>query len=191
MTIVDGLPPGTTIEINAVLGYFVNVVRVPGGSLGGELQTWNAFLQMELDGTGSLTGFHRFVFMTVQGETHNAPHMLGHPAQSFATVLYQLQGQVVGDPDFDLLRVTAGTGFGLPSPGHTTLTQLHGGYWSVDSFFDITHRIDFVGHPGGHVSGMSGSTTGVDHFVAGQSFSSSVPNGTGVPCQTEWDSYKS
>jgi hypothetical protein len=29
----------------------------------------------------------------------------------------------------------------------------------VDSFFDITYRIDFVGAPGGALAGRSGSTT--------------------------------
>jgi hypothetical protein len=78
-----------------------------------------------------------------------------------------LFGQITGDPDFDLLRVVAGTDFGLPSPGHTTLTQLGGGSWAVDSFFDITYRIDFVGKPGGALSGMSGSTTGTIRFSVG------------------------
>ena len=41
--------------------------------------------------------------------------------------------------------------------------------FAVDSFFDITYRIDFVGHPGGHVGGMSGSTTGTIRMQAGQS----------------------
>src|SRR6185436_11446884 len=84
--------------------------------------------------------------------------------------MYKLQGQLpAGDPDFDLLRITAGTGFGLPSPGHTTLTQRPGGTWSVDSFFDITYRIDFVGHPGGHLGGMSGSTTATIRMATGSS----------------------
>jgi hypothetical protein len=74
--------------------------------------------------------------------------------------MYRIQGQFPpGDPDFDLLRITAGTSFGLPSPGHTTLTHTPDGNWSVDSFFDITYRIDFVGAPGGPLSGKSGSTT--------------------------------
>jgi hypothetical protein len=68
-----------------------------------------------------------------------------------------------------LLRITGGSGFGLPSPGHTTLTRLGpaGSNWNVDSFFDITYRIDFVGHPGGPFGGMSGSTTGTGRFVVG------------------------
>jgi hypothetical protein len=82
--------------------------------------------------------------------------------------MFSALGQITGDPDFDLLRITAGTGFGLPSPGHTTLTQLPGGNWNVDSFFDITYRIDFVGRPGGPLSGMSGSTTGTIRMGAGR-----------------------
>ena len=74
---------------------------------------------------------------------------------------------LAGDPDFDLLRITAGTDFGMPSPGHTTLRKQPGGDWAVDSFFDITYRIDFVGHPGGHVGGMSGSTTGTIRMQTG------------------------
>ena len=36
----------------------------------------------------------------------------------------RLQGELFGDPDFCTFRVTGGTDFGLPSPGHTTLTDL-------------------------------------------------------------------
>jgi hypothetical protein len=48
----------------------------------------------------------------------------------------------------------------MPSPGHTTLIRLPNGNWNVDSFFDIEYRIDFVGAPGGPLSGRAGSTTG-------------------------------
>ena len=80
---------------------------------------------------------------------------------TFDTDMTRLQGELPpGDPDFDLLRIVAGTGNGMPSPGHTTLTQLPNGNWNIDSFFDITYRIDFVGAPGGPYAGQSGSTTG-------------------------------
>src|SRR5207247_5123626 len=108
-------------------------------------------------------------------QTASAPRMPGQPLQSFDTEMLGLQAQLpAGDPDFDLLRITAGSSTGLPpSPGHTTLTQLPGGTWAVDSFFDITYRIDFVGHPGGPLAGRSGSTTATIRMAAGPNAASS------------------
>jgi hypothetical protein len=127
----------------------------------GEALQYSSTLKFWLHGTGTLAGFDRIVIISnVLNVVSNQARLPGSPVQSFDANLLQMQGQLPpGDPDFDLLRVTAGTDFGLPSPGHTTLTQQPGGNWAVDSFFDITYSIDFVGAPGGHVAGMSGSTT--------------------------------
>jgi hypothetical protein len=119
-----------------------------------------------LTGTGALLGYSRNInFPISAGETHSALRIPFSPSQSFNTDLYFMQGQIggSGDPDFDLLRITAGTGFGMPSPGHTIFTQA-AGTWTVDSFFDITYRIDFVGAPAGPFGGRSGSTTGTYRF---------------------------
>jgi hypothetical protein len=169
---IAGLPPGTTIQVGTQhLGFF-GITHQPGGVLGGEIENFASSLQLQLAGTGDLQGFHRMLEMQAQCQTHTAPRTPGEPVQSFDTEMFGIQGQIVGDPDFDLLRVTAGSGFGLPSPGHTTLTQLgggtRGGDWNVDSFFDITYRIDFVGAPGGPLGGMSGSTTGTIRMQTGQ-----------------------
>ena len=86
-----------------------------------------------------------------------------------------MQGQLFGDPDFDTLVITAGSGFGLPSPGETTLTDNGNGTFQVDSFFDVTYRIDFVGAPGSQLEGLSGSTTGTIQMGTGQ------PPAPGVP----------
>lgn len=160
MHIVDGLPPGSTIEVDPVLTGFGGIVRTPGGVLGGEILQFNASLLVQLQGTGALLGFSRNINIPVTVEIHNGPRIPATSPQSFPSELRKIQGQIIGDPDFDLLRITGGNDFGLPSPGHTTLTQQPGGGWAVDSFFDITYRIDFVGRPGGSLSGMSGSTTG-------------------------------
>jgi hypothetical protein len=152
--IIDGLPGGTTIDIAASLGQFNITNQGPGGTLAGDFQQWTGMLDFNpMLGTGTLLGFNRSISIPVQGETHTGPR-----SPSFASDLFLLHGQVIGDPDFDLLRITAGGGFGLPSPGNTTLTPA-GPNWSVDSFFDITYRIDFVGAPGGALAGRSGSTT--------------------------------
>lgn len=166
--IIDGLPPGTTIQLGAEHRDFFNSTSSPGGPLGGEVEQFSSGLFMQLTGTGDLTGYNRTVFIpNVQCMTATAPR--GGPSpQSFATDMMGIQGLLpVGDPDFDLLRITGGTNFGMPSPGHTTLTQLPGGNWNVDSFFDIDYRIDFVGRAGGPLGGMSGSTTGTIRMQTG------------------------
>lgn len=187
--IIDGLPPGTTIESSGPIQDISNVVRNPGGPLGGEVATFIARLVMNMAGTGGLAGFHRDILMPLQCQTHIGPRTPGEPVQSFDTDMFYLQGQLPpGDPDFDLLRITAGTGFGLPSPGHTTLTKQAGGGWAVDSFFDITYRIDFVGAPGGPLGGMSGSTTGTIRMQTCLTDTSGGQNCFNVQCgQTKLD----
>ncbi len=157
LVILDGLPGGSSIEIPASFDYYKNVYETSGGIFSGTIITFEAMLTLELSGTGGLAGYSRPIYLPIQVEMHTGPHS-GSPVQDFPSDLMRLQGQVGGDPDFDLLRITAGTDFGLPSPGHTTLTQLPEGDWQVDSFFDITYRIDFVGASGGPFDGLSGST---------------------------------
>ncbi|MCP4657499.1 MAG: hypothetical protein GY856_19005, partial [bacterium] len=59
---------------------------------------------------------------------------------------------------FELLEITAGEDFGLPSPGHTTLTyQEDTDSYVVDSFFDVNYRIHFVGTSGSALEGYEGT----------------------------------
>lgn len=184
MQIVDGLAPGDTIDIAALLKAPLLYEEIPGGSLGGtQAGGGGTLFNWQMTGTGTLLGFNRVINIpgasallsfpatpplnTQAGfEVHAAPRTLGDPLQCFDTVLFRLFGQITGDPDFDLLRVVAGNDFGLPSPGHTNLLQ-NGTNWEVDSFFDVTYRIDFVGAPGGALAGRSGSTTRTVRFSLG------------------------
>lgn len=179
MQIVDGLPLTAPIEIDAKLFGGTPISRGPGGLLSGDQIIATEMIAMDLKGTGSLSGLNRTVNIPVQEMIFTGPYTPGALTQSFPTEMVQLQGQLPpGDPDFDLLRITAGSGFGMPSPGHTTLTKLPGGNWAVESFFDITYRIDFVGAPGGQLAGMSGSTIATTRLKTG-----SLP----VPCTDEGD----
>ncbi len=175
MQIIDGLAVPDTIDCaptlqnfscaaNAVCSFAVpnlGICYAPGGSLGGEKSCANSTLNLVMQGTGALGAFNRNINLPIGLEIHTAPRTPFTPVQTFNTDLFRFFGQIanIGDPDFDLLRIVAGTDFGLPSPGQTKLTQLPSGQWAVDSFFDITYRIDFVGAPGGQLAGRSGSTT--------------------------------
>ncbi len=165
MVIINGLPAGATIDIAAIIANFASLLQVPGGALGGNKENWSVAAPLALTGTGPMLGFNRSLVMNMTGETHSAPRVAFAPSQSFNTDLYSMQGVIasIGDPDFDFLRITAGTGFGQPSPGHTIFTQ-SAGAWDVDSFFDIYYRVDFIGAPGGALGGLSGSTTGTYRF---------------------------
>lgn len=205
--IIDGLPPGTTIELGVSHRSFFcatctggandgqrcdddddcpgglcrnvtnpecsfNVLagcEEPGGTLGGEKECSGSELHLELTGTGDLDGYSRSIVLPVFFETHTAPRTPGDPVQSFDTAMFRLTGEITGDPDFDLLRITAGDDYGLPSPGHTTLRAPTGGgtrYW-IDSFFDITYRIEYTGAAGGPLDGFTGDSSGSIRMATG------------------------
>ncbi len=167
MAIIDGLPPGTWIQIDPTLHDFTDIMTSPGGSLGGEVHLFSAILDMAMTGHGDLAGFSRNISMPVFGEMHTGPRTPGDPVQTFPAEMFRLEGQVVGDPDFDFLGFVAGSDFGLPSPGEFTLTQLSDPDWWVESFFDITYYIEFVGAPGSALEGMSGITVGTCRMEQG------------------------
>ncbi len=178
MYIIDGLPPGTTIELDPILDSYLSIVRTPGGSLGGEIQQFDATLDLTVAGTGDLTGFNRHLAVPVSIEVHTAPRTAGDPMQLFPTVLFRLQGELFGDPDFCTFVMIGGTDYGLPSPGQTTLTELPSGDFAVDSFFDITYQIQFEGCPGSQLEDYMGTTTATIHVKQGDG----VPPATGACC---------
>jgi hypothetical protein len=162
MVISNGLPAGTTIEIDPTWDTFFNIVRAPGGLFpGGQIQNFDGILEMTMTGTGALAGFNRNIFMQVATTMHTAAPAPGAGVQEMDVQITSMQGQIFGDPDFDVLGLEAGFAFALPSPGETTLLRLGapGTDFVVESFFDINYRITFVGAPGSVLDGLGGVTT--------------------------------
>jgi hypothetical protein len=195
MRIIEGLPPNTTIELEPILMDFFcgeytacsmsipeEGCEAPGGSLGGDYHCFEATLDLTVTGTGDLAGFSRHLAVPVSCEVHTGPRNPGDPVQSFPTVMYRFSGELFGDPDFCTLRITAGTDFGLPSPGQTTLEELGGGLYNVDSFFDITYQIEFEGCPDSYyLADYSGTTTAMVRMKQG----SAEGSVTGACCGTD------
>ena len=199
LMIIEGLPPGTTIEMPAILMNFVcsappicgmglppGQCETAGGSLGGHGCCADATLDLTLTGTGDLTGFNRHLVVPVALEAHSGPRNPGDPVQTFPRDMYRLQGGIAGDPDFDTLIVTAGTDFGLPGPGETTLTELPSGDYAVDSFFDITYHIEFVGAPGSMLDGMAGTTIATSRIETGDGGPYDTLKWVQMPDESPW-----
>ncbi len=185
--IIDGLPPGTTIELAPIHKNFIcggDGSQVPcstlippgecetaGGGLNGNVDCFNSTLDLQATGTGLLEGYNRLISIPVSCEVHTGPRTPGDIVQSFNTDFFSLSGQITGDPDFDLLRVTGGTANGMPSPGHTTLVMMTPNQWSIDSFFDISYEIEFVGATGSLLEGFAGTTSDTIRMMAGSTLS--------------------
>lgn len=181
--IIRGLPAGTTIKLAPIHTNFIcrklGLCGTPGGILGGEKEIFNSDVILIAQGTGPgpVGNYQRTITLPLAAvETHTAPRTPGAPVQTFATEMFSLVGQISGDPDFDLLRIVAGTNFGYPSPGQTTLTQLDNGDWKVDSVFDVSYEITFQGSPNGIFKGMGGTSRGRTRMSA-----AAAPDVTTVP----------
>ena len=172
--IIDGLPDDTTIILEPIhldiicreLGQCGDGTTTGQGSLGGEIERAQSNLELHMSGTGSLAGFERTLTVPARFETHTAPRDLGAREQSFETAMWSLEGEISGDPDFSFLRIEAGEGFGLPSPGKTHLSRLSDGDFVVDSVFEIHYRITFEGDPDGRLRGFGGTTESSVEMVA-------------------------
>jgi hypothetical protein len=165
--IIDGLPAGTTIILKPIHRDFIcrqstgtTGCITPGGSLGGETETFGSVAVFQVSGTGALSGFNRVISVPLNTVVDSAPRALGAPVQTFQTDMRRIQGGISGDPDFNVLQIVGGTANGFPSPGSTTLTRQSNGTFNVSSSFNVGYSIYFEGAPGSKLEGLSGKTDG-------------------------------
>lgn len=140
---------------------FFNVTTAPGGLLGGEIERFDSTLVFQFTGTGPLEGWSRTVAIPAKSETHIGPRDPKAPTQSFDTLMYRIEGEIKGDPDFEYLSIVAGTGNGLDSPGHTTFYQQRDGSWLYESYFNIKYTASFRGASGSKLDGIEDTFEGV------------------------------
>jgi hypothetical protein len=165
ITMIDGLPEGTTLECMANLRDISLVSSEPGGYFGGTVDTFTGVLHLEIMGTGEFAGFHRNVDLDAYGVFHCDVRMPGDPVQEIQTDVYRLEADLAGDFDFKLLELEGGSVFLQPSPGWTTLTRLGpaGSDFAVDSFFDLHYRIMFEGNFYSELAQYRGITEGLNY----------------------------
>lgn len=136
--------------------------RVPGGSLGGDVETFDSTVSLRVvpdAGGASLAGFPT-VDIPVRSETHTSRQEPGMPRQVLTTTMWSLEGRVDNAAGWKYFAVTAGDSHGLPSPGSTTLTRLPDGRVAVESHFTIRYRVEYEGAEGGPYAGLVGSGEG-------------------------------
>lgn len=140
---------------------FLNVQINPGGIHSGNIETFSSTITLTVTGKGELAGFERTISVQADCEAHSGPWSPEDPLITFPTEMMRIEGQLVGDPDFESLRIVGGRANGFPSPGRVTAADQGDGTYVVDSMFDIGFHIEYVGAPGGALKGLSGSFEGV------------------------------
>lgn len=169
LELIEGLPEGGTVTMDARLTGLVLVATSPGGSLGGTVEEFTATMIVDLEGAGTLAGFNRTLHVPVTGETHTAPRTPGDAVQSVPFEVYRLQGILRDDYDFRLLWFEGGAYYGLPSPGHTTLVRQGGpgSDFAAASAFHYFYRIQFDGRQESEwIEGFRGTTLDLESDFA-------------------------
>ena len=116
---------------------FQNVVRSDDGS-GNEIEDFDSVLEGLVD-----VGFGPMPFMLTGPVTTVVFGKTGTTTGTFDTeiVAMSLTGNIGG------MNVEIRESPSLPSPGQTSITDLGGGQWQIDSFFDVFTEISIDGGP--------------------------------------------
>jgi len=157
-----------TAEMKLKHHLFRNIISTPGGILRGTVETFDSSLGTAIIGLpgGPLEGIALNFEVPASAEVHAAPQGEGE-VRTFETTMYSLTGRLQ-DPNnvFESFELVAGDAHGLPSPGVTTLIQQEDGSFLIDSRFDVSFRVHFVGSPDGPLAGFEDEVEGQVTVVA-------------------------
>jgi hypothetical protein len=180
--LLNGLPPGTEVHLDASHQRFFNIVLAAALRPANTIETFDSDLVMHLTGTGILSAVDCALTLTpLHAVVETEPAQAGQPIQDFKSNMRSLTGSLTSDTScnlFNSLTVEAGTDHGLPSPGHVRLVQRPDGTFDVNSYFDVNVRMSFEGKTGSVLEGLSGTTT---QIVRMGTASNVAPWGNAVP----------
>jgi hypothetical protein len=143
-----------------VLHYGLNILQeAPGGILNGAREIGTSKIDFTLTGGCSLPGFTHTITLPANFEVHSAPRR-GTAIETFDTNMYRIQGVGQADAVFEYVRLIGGTANGYPSPGRMTLASTDGNQVEVESFFNVSFRIEYKGAAGGPFAGIEDSVEG-------------------------------
>lgn len=134
---------------------FYNIRRVPGGFFRHEIESGDSWIRVQI----LCPELIDTVDVNTQFEVHSAARDITADVYEFDTVMNSLAGQG-SSRLFSSFKIVGGNAFGMPSPGHTTVTRLDEENVSVDSQFNIGYRIEWVGADDGPFAGQSGVAEG-------------------------------
>ena len=164
--VIDTLPITAEIEMAAIHTDFICRTDPTSDDCGdgdptdGDTEEFDSVLVLEFQGTGDLSDFHRVLVLDAVVKTETGPRDPSAPLEGLATDMRSIQASLVGDPDFDMLQITAGTDNGFPSPGELSLFDNGDGTFGVESDFEINFEIQIQGAVGGSLEGISGTFPG-------------------------------
>ncbi len=160
--IVDILGDTDGIELKAIhTDYICDLEGCGDGDPSdGDIENFDSVIVLELQGFGGLSDFRRVLVVPAAVTTETGPRDPGGEVQDLPTQMRSIQASLVGDPDFDLFQIIAGTDNGFPSPGVMSLTDNGDGTFGVDGSFEIGFTVGIEGAVGGGLEGVSGTFPG-------------------------------
>lgn len=144
-----------------------------GGVLGGETVRMRGTVDLALTADDQraepeLEDYERTLSLDLIWEFHAAPRTAGEDVQTFDVRLMTLGGQLLGDEEFELFRISADDSLGVDNTGQMTFTRQPDGKFRVEGYFDVYYQVEITGAERSPFQEVDGTSTGTVRFTLGQ-----------------------